>query len=97
MRLEAEGNDPGLAVSRNLSTSGMLMATATKLEVGAPVRITFRVGEEDEHTAEGSIVRVGTNDEDPHGLWPFVIAVQFFARIDELAPVLSTYQPVDES
>lgn len=90
MRIEGADEQPGLAVSRNISTGGLLMATATDLEPGGIVKIAFRVGEDDprEHHGEGHIVRVGSNEEDPQGLWPYMVAVQWEPPLDELIPVL---------
>lgn len=97
MRLEAQQGVPGFAVSRNLSTGGTLIATATDLTVGAPVTIFFRIGSEaEDRRAEGSIVRVGTNQDDPHGMWPYIVGVQFLAEMPELEPLLQQHAVGDE-
>lgn len=97
MRLEAQHGVPGFAVSRNLSIGGTLMATATSLEIGAPVTIFFRIGlEGEERRADGSIVRVGTNADDPYGMWPYLVGVRFHAAMPELDPLLEQYAVRDE-
>lgn len=96
MRLGEKETARGLAVSRNLSRTGMLVASGSRLEIGAEVTVAFRVADDDtERTAIGKIVRVGTNEEDPQGLWPHLIAVEFEAEIDEIEPVLSSYPSLD--
>jgi len=98
MRLEAQQGEPGFAVSRNLSTGGTLMATAADLKVGAPVKIFFQIGgEAAERRAEGRIVRVATNEDDPHGLWPYLVGVRFAAAMPELDPLLEQYATRHES
>jgi hypothetical protein len=79
MRLETTAGGDELAVSRNVSRTGLLMATATRLEVGAPVTVTYREepeGEE-ERTIQGRIVRFESNQDDPEGLWPYMVAIEF--------------------
>lgn len=79
MRLETTEGGERLAVSRNVSETGLLIATTTRLEVGAPIKITYREEPEDEedHIVEGRIVRFERNEDDPKGLWPFMVAVEF--------------------
>ncbi len=86
MRIESTAEGERLAVSRNISRVGLLMATATKLELGAPVTLKFRMAPvgPTEHVVPGTIVRFQSNDEDPDGLWPFMVAVEF----DEPDPLL---------
>jgi hypothetical protein len=97
MRLEAQQGGPGFAVSRNLSIGGTLMATATDLQLGAPVTVFFRVGgETEERRAEGNIVRVGTNEDDPYGMWPYIVGVRFLAAMPDLDPLLEKYTVEDE-
>jgi hypothetical protein len=92
MRVEAPQGMPGFAVSRNLSTGGTLMATASELNVGAPVVLFFRIGaDSEERRAEGSIVRVGKNEEDPYGMWPYLVGVQFRAEMPDLDPLLEKH------
>lgn len=79
MRIETSAVGERLAVSRNMSRTGLLMATATVLEVGAPVKIAYRETAEgkEERAIEGRIVRFEPNRDDPDGLWPYMVAVEF--------------------
>ena len=85
MRLETMVGGERLAVSRNMSRTGLLMAAATLLEVGAPVKITYRGAAEGtaERTIAGRIVRFETNTDDPDGLWPYMVAVEFSDPLPE--------------
>lgn len=73
-----------LAVSRNVSWSGVLVIAAAHLEVGAKVTLSLSMPDEDERTVEGEIVRVEPNEEDPDGLWRHRLAVRFDAPQPEL-------------
>ena len=88
MKIQLEGDEEGVAVSRNMSEKGILMASAAKLEPGTPVTVTFRLGQGDESTVKGRIVRREENDEDPDGLWPHRVAVEFEETVEGLEPVL---------
>jgi hypothetical protein len=80
----------GMAVSRNLSATGMLMATAAELRVGTAVTVTFNLTlkEDAEHTVQGQIVRVEENASDPQGMWPHHVAVQFDDPLANIEPLL---------
>lgn len=89
MKVKAGEGTENVAVSRNVSGKGVLMAAARELEIGRPVEVTFRLADEDtERTVEGQIVRTEKNSDDPDGLWPYRIAVQFDEPLDDLEPVL---------
>lgn len=78
-----------MAISRNVSDTGMLVATAARLEEGDPVTVTFRTRPgQPEQLAEGVIVRREDNVEDPDGLWPHRVAVEFKEPHAELEPML---------
>lgn len=79
MELSGETIHGPIAVSRDLSEKGILVASTDKPEVGADVKVTFRLPGKDktQYTVEGVIVRVERNREDPKGLWRYQIAVQF--------------------
>lgn len=80
----------GFAVSKNISQTGILVATGDRLEVGAKVQLQFRVLPVDDspRTLEGTIVRTMTNDEDPHGAWPFKVAIEFAGVAPEIEALL---------
>jgi hypothetical protein len=89
MKLETPDEPHGVAVSRNVSGKGLLMATADELDIGKPVTVTFRLsGDAPERTVQGTIVRSEVNSDDPDGLWPYRVAVQFAETLDELEPTL---------
>jgi hypothetical protein len=89
MRLETKEAGPGFAVSRNISTSGSLIATASELKPGAPVTLRLQFHRDDqERWVEGVIIRVIPNEEDPYGMWPYLVGVQFTAALPELEPLL---------
>ena len=90
MKVDASEGGESVAVSRNVSTKGLLMAAASKLEDGKSITVTFRLaGHGDtERTVRGRIVRTEANSDDPDGLWPYRVAVEFESQMDELEPVL---------
>lgn len=90
MRFEGGPDDAPQAVSRNISQTGVLMATARKLEAGGTVRLVFRVSLDDptEHELTGRIVRSEQNSDDPNGLWPYWVAVEFEEPAPELEPLI---------
>ena len=80
----------GMAITHNASPTGVLMAAASTLDVGAPVTITIQIptGEVQERHLTGKVVRVERNEADPYGMWPYRIAVEFDPPDPELAAVL---------
>jgi len=89
MSIDSGGCEDGLAVSQNISSAGVLMATAVTLEEGKPAKVTFQLTPDSaERAIEGRIVRVCVNDRDPDGLWPRLIAVEFVDAVPELEPML---------
>lgn len=91
MRVEPKAGGETLAMSQNISRTGVLMASAEQLDMGADVSITLRVPAHDaeEHQVSGKVVRLQKNDRDPEGLWPFYVAVEFESAIDGLEPLLA--------
>ncbi|MFK7989455.1 MAG: PilZ domain-containing protein [Sandaracinaceae bacterium] len=73
-----------LAVSRNISGTGVLVIAGAKLEVGAKLSLTLSVPSEDDRALTGTIVRVEPNEEDPEGLWRHRLAIQFDTPVPEL-------------
>jgi len=92
MRLAAKDGEPGFAVSRNISASGSLIATAAALAVGSPITLRLQFHRDDEERwVEGSIVRVVPNADDPHGMWPYLVGVRFASAMPEIEPLLRGY------
>jgi c-di-GMP-binding flagellar brake protein YcgR len=79
----------GMAVNHNISAGGMMVVVSARMELGAQVKLTFRVPPSgQEQTLHGTVARVESNREDPEGLWPFRMAVAFDRVDPELIPVL---------
>lgn len=72
-----EGLEEGIAVSHNASDSGLLVVCRTPPQVGARLRLTFRLPPESptEVSVFARVIRVGDNVEDPDGLWPHQAAL----------------------
>lgn len=90
--MRVEELEEGMAVSHNVSGRGMLLVTATTLEVGAPVHIVvqFPPEGEQERTVTGRVVRVERNKDDPEGIWPHRIAVQFDEPVADIEKALAS-------
>jgi len=84
------GDVDGMAVNRNVSASGMLVALSARLEVGAVVEVRFAVptASTAERTLRGKVVRVEPNQEDPDGMFPQRMALAFDDPDPDLVPVL---------
>jgi PilZ domain len=80
----------GIAVTHDASNTGVLMVTASTLEPGAPVTITLRTPDKQQtRRLNGKVVRVEVNTEDPHGLWPHRMAIEFEEPVPDLEWMLS--------
>jgi len=89
MQLDCEEKQGWLAMSRNISASGVLAATAKKLVAGQPVTVIFTIKPGEEPLKiPGTIVRVELNVEDKSGMWPHRVAVEFDDVVPELEPLL---------
>lgn len=78
-----------MAVNHNISAGGMLVVVSARMELGAEVKLTFRVPPAGgEHTLHGKVTRVEPNREDPEGLWPYRMAVAFDDIDPDLIPAL---------
>jgi len=80
----------GIAVTHNASQGGVLMVAASTLDPGSEVRITLRTPDSQEvRELGGRVVRVEENTDDPHGLWPHRLAVEFDQPVPELEWLLA--------
>lgn len=83
--------EESFAVSHDASDSGLLLVCNRKLAAGATVSLRFSVppGGIVELNVTARVVRVTHNDEDPDGIWPFKMAVQFEHPVPQLEEYLS--------
>lgn len=82
------GDGEGIAISYDVSTGGLLMACPGRLEPGATVTVTFRVGEgAPERSAEGRVVRIEENQ--PEGAWRWRIAVEFDTPMQDVESLIA--------
>jgi hypothetical protein len=81
----------GMAVTHNASGGGVMLVSASVLEVGAPVTITFQIPPDGRSakTVHGRVVRVEPNREDPDGIWRHQLAVEFDEAVPELEAILA--------
>lgn len=79
IRLDAEDLGQGLAIAKDVSASGIGIASTFRYAVGAPVVLTLHLDPETGEAREvtGTIVRMMANDEDPEGMWPYKIGIEF--------------------
>jgi hypothetical protein len=81
----------GIAITHDASTRGALILTASKLEPGSPVEISLKLPENDvPRRVTGRVVRVEENTNDPHGLWPHRMAVEFDEAVTDLEWVIGS-------
>lgn len=82
--------EDGLAVSHNVSGRGMLLVTASKLELGEIVTVVIQIPPEgtEEQRVTGRVVRVEDNRDDPNGMWPHRVALEFEGLQPEVEKVL---------
>ncbi len=85
----------GIAITHDASSTGALMLTASTLDEGAPIEVAIKLpGQDVPKRVTGRVVRVEDNKEDPHGLWPHRMAIEFDEAVPELEWVVgSSAQP----
>ena len=83
-----------LAISRNISATGVLVIVGASLEVGGRVELKLQVPGEDEEELGGEIIRVEVNEEDPDGLWKYRLAVRFDEPVPHLIPTFERLESV---
>lgn len=89
IRLQSDAFE-AIAVTYDASDRGVMVLAPAALAVGAAVTLTFMVPSNPprERTATGHVVRAGSNEDDPHGLWPHRIAVALDEPVEALGPEL---------
>jgi hypothetical protein len=86
----------GIAITHDASSTGALMLTASTLDEGAPIEVAIKLpGEDVPKRVTGRVVRVEENADDPHGLWPHRMAIEFDEAIPELEWVVGS-EPLSE-
>jgi hypothetical protein len=76
--VKVEALREGLAITHDASSRGVLMVTASTLEPGSVVQIALKLPSEPmPRRVSGRVVRVEPNSDDPHGLWPHRMAIEF--------------------
>jgi len=82
--LERDGT-AAWAICNDASVGGVLISSATKIEIGAEVIVTFRVApDEPERRVSGRVVRFDGEAEDPRSVFPYRVAVEFKEETREL-------------
>lgn len=78
-----------VAVSYDLSTSGLLMAAGGKLDIGTEVAVTFKVTRDaPERKVRGHIVRVERNPPSVDSRWLYKLALAFDEPQPEIEAIL---------
>jgi hypothetical protein len=79
IRLDADDLGEGIAIAKDVSETGICIASTFRYAVGAPVSLTLHLDPATDVTREvaGTIVRMMDNDEDPDGMWPHKIGIEF--------------------
>src|SRR5262245_37649821 len=77
--LNAEDDSPRSALISDLSTSGALLMTRVRLDVGSPIKLTLYIAADtdDAPTATARVVRVEKRSIERSDVWPYNIAVEF--------------------
>jgi hypothetical protein len=77
--IESKDRFSFVTMTRNAASSGLLVMTTAKMQVGEPVNITYRLrgGDPPLRDVTGRIVRVEPNTGDEQADWPYLAAVAF--------------------
>lgn len=95
VQLAADTLEASMAVSRDASEGGMFLSASEPLAVGMALQVTFTVlesGVPRTHEARATILRMEPNQDDPHGLWPYRVALRFDTPMPGLAAALAEMQ-----
>ena len=80
--LETSTGRSTIAITRDISSRGLLILTRATLTVGEVIKLTFALGES-HHTLSGKVVRV--EGVEPHELWRYKVAIS----VDDSEPSLT--------
>ena len=91
MRVKTDGEE-GLAISFDATERGILIGSAIRVEEGDVLSVTFRVPNPDgeERSVSGRVIRVMPNEDDPGGMWPRRVAIEFEQPVPDLETVINT-------
>ncbi len=92
VQVSSDTIEGALGVTKDASKGGLSMAATEPLAVDTVVSLTFTLPDETERTVQARIIRMDRNVDDPHGPWPFRVAVQFLEQLDELDGVLKAME-----
>lgn len=98
-RIQGGTADSQLAIGHDMSEIGALLVTAEALSVGDRVRVYVSIPPDsiDEICIDARVVRCEPNPQDPQGLWPVAVAVEFTRPVRELERLLRDHIDVVES
>ncbi len=82
--------DRNTAVAQDVSERGMLLATRKRLELGSSVHVCLHIDPEagTPRLVQGRVVRQEPNRNDPGGLWPYKLAIEFDTPDPELVSTI---------
>lgn len=82
--LETSKGRTTIAITRDISTTGLLVLTRATLDVGESVRLTAALGDS-HHALSGKVVRI--EPLEPHELWRYKVAI----TVDDSDPALAAF------
>jgi hypothetical protein len=90
MRVRTD-DEEGLAISFDATGRGLLIGSAIRVEEGDVLTVTFQVPDTDgeERTIEGRVLRVTPNEDDPGGMWPRRLAIEFDEPVPDMESVIA--------
>lgn len=98
-RIKGGAEDSQLAIGHDMSQVGALLVTSEALSIGDRVRVFVRLPPDSTQEIEirARVVRCEPNPQDPQGLWPVAVAVEFEDPVPELENLLRDNVDVVES
>ena len=75
-----------------------MLVTAEELQVGDEVRLTVRIPPDEGKQIELSarVLRCSPNEQDPQGLWPFQVALEFEKEVPQLEALIREHSEMVE-
>ena len=84
-----------LAVSHDVSESGVRFVSPVKAEVGAHVELSLHFPDRTQRTVQGRVVRIERNPDDPDGAFPHRVAVAYEGRVAGLDEILAAVEALE--